>query len=206
MLFLSNAIDKRFSGRRWDIPSRVYSDTTLLYMGQRINRTLLVEKLGRIGYRETPHPPGRQGEMQLTARGIAIYLHDFHSPTYHQKSIPVRVDFQGDRVESITNLETGNRLSLLELEPEELMLYYGPERERRRLLSVRKLPPHVVHAVLAVEDHDFYNHHGFVLKGYLRAISGQPESRGHSPGRFHHHPAACQKLLSDTGAYLSPEI
>ncbi len=170
LVFLSRAIDKRFSGRRWDIPSRVYSDTTLLYTGQRINRALLVEKLGRLGYRETSHPPGRQGEMQLTSSRIALYLHSFHTPIYNQKEMPVQIDLQGDRVEAITNPETRARLPLLELEPEELMLYYGPDRERRQLLSVRKLPPYVVHAVLAVEDHDFYKHHGFVLKGYLRAF------------------------------------
>lgn len=170
MVFLSHAVDKRFTGRRWDIPSRVYSDTTLLYAGQRINRPLLVQKLGRLGYRETTHPPQRQGEMQLTAGRIALFIHEFHSPTYHQDNIPVRIDLQGDQVETITNLKTGAPIPLLELEPEELMLYFGPDRERRQLLSVRKLPPHVVHAVLAAEDHDFYTHHGFVVKGYLRAF------------------------------------
>ncbi|MGB6011623.1 MAG: hypothetical protein WBI57_10185, partial [Desulfobacterales bacterium] len=28
---LSSQIDQRFSGRRWRIPSKVFSDTTLLY-------------------------------------------------------------------------------------------------------------------------------------------------------------------------------
>ncbi len=170
MVLLSHKIDQRFAGRLWDFPSKVYSDTTLLYTGERINRSLLVEKLGRLGYREAGHIPGRQGEMQTSARVINIYLHDFQSPTFNQQSKRVRIDLRDNQVEDITNLDTGKTISLLELEPEELMLYYGPNRERRRLLSARKLPPYVIHAVLAAEDHAFYQHHGFVIKGVLRAI------------------------------------
>ena len=39
--YLSTHIEQRFSVRRWSVPSKVYSDTTLLYPGQRINPDLL---------------------------------------------------------------------------------------------------------------------------------------------------------------------
>ena len=76
MMFLSNRIDKRFAGRRWNIPSRVYSDTILMYKGQQINPALFVEKLTRLGYRKTDRSPEHQGEMQVSGRRINIYLHD----------------------------------------------------------------------------------------------------------------------------------
>jgi len=170
MLMLSNQIDRRFSGRRWDIPSRVYSDTTLLYSGQQINRDLLMKKLGRLGYRETTGEPGQQGEMFVSSKSISIYLHDFDSPTFNQKSRPVLIRLKENRIQSIKDLGSGNPIALLEFEPEELMLYYGPDRERRRYLSISKLPPHVIHAVLGAEDRDFYRHQGISLKGILRAV------------------------------------
>jgi penicillin-binding protein 1B len=170
MAILSKQIDQRFSGRRWDIPSRVYSDTTLLYAGQQINRGLLVKKLGRLGYRETDTAPGQKGEMSVSSDSIAIYLHDFDSPIYHQESRPVTIRLQGDLIQGIEETATGAPIALLELEPEELMLYYGPDRERRRYLSISKLPPHVIHAVLSAEDRDFYKHQGISLKGILRAV------------------------------------
>jgi len=170
MVFLSYRIDKRFAGRLWDIPSKVYSDTTLLYKGQQINRALFIEKLTRLGYRETSRSAGRQGEMQISARGITIKLHEFHSPMYNQESLPVQIQLQENQVAAITNLDTGKPMALLELEPEELMQYYGPDRERRRLLSIRKLPPHVAYAVLAAEDSHFYKHPGVSFKGVLRAF------------------------------------
>jgi len=170
MVYLSDRIDQRFAGRIWDIPSKVYSDTTLLYVGQKINRALLTEKLEALGYRETGTPPGRQGEMNVAAREITLWLHDFNSPIYNQESLRVRIRLSENQLTGITDLDSGKSLAIVELEPEELMLYYGPDRERRQRLHIRKLPPHVVHAVLAAEDHDFYEHQGFVLKGYLRAF------------------------------------
>ena len=48
---LSAVIDKRFSVRRWSVPSTIYSDSTLLFPGQRINEDTLREKLRRLAYR-----------------------------------------------------------------------------------------------------------------------------------------------------------
>lgn len=170
MVILSKEIDQRFSGRPWDIPSRVYSDTTLLYTGQKINFDLLTKKLGRLGYRNLDHAPEKQGEMSVSANSISIYLHDFHTPTYHQDSKPVMIKVRKGQIISIKNLKTNSPVSLLELEPEELMLYYGPKWERRQFLAIRKLPPHVEHAILAAEDHDYYEHQGISFRGIFRAI------------------------------------
>lgn len=170
MLFLSHRIDRRFSGRLWDIPSKVYSDTTLMYMGQKINPALLIEKLERLGYRKTFRSPKSPGEIQVSAGRITICLHEFHSPMYNQVSQSVQIRMHENQVAGITNLVTGTPMPLLELEPEELMLYYGPDRERRRLLSLSKLPPYVAYAVLAAEDRHFYKHPGFSLSGVLRAF------------------------------------
>ncbi|MDR1566340.1 MAG: PBP1A family penicillin-binding protein [Treponema sp.] len=45
--------------------------------------------------------------------------------------------------------------------------------EKRELVSLNELPKHLIHAVLAREDPDFYNHKGFSIKGIVRAVYGQ---------------------------------
>jgi len=45
--------------------------------------------------------------------------------------------------------------------------------EKREIITLKDLPPHLIHAVLAREDPDFYKHPGFSLKAILRAIFGQ---------------------------------
>jgi penicillin-binding protein 1A len=45
--------------------------------------------------------------------------------------------------------------------------------EKRELVSLGDLPQHLIHAVLAREDPDFYNHRGFSIRGIGRAFYGQ---------------------------------
>jgi len=45
--------------------------------------------------------------------------------------------------------------------------------EKRELVSLSELPRHLIHAVLAREDPDFYNHRGFSIRAIARAFLGQ---------------------------------
>jgi penicillin-binding protein 1B len=168
--YLSIQIEKRFSGRRWSIPSKVYSDTTILYPGQKINRVLFDEKLRRLGYRKVAHKPEIKGELRVSASRMEIYLHDFRASSRYKEGELVQIRFDGNRITSIVDSNSGLPLSILELEPEEVMLFFGPKRERRQLVSIKQVPQDVIHAVLAAEDHRFYEHKGLDPVGILRAI------------------------------------
>ncbi|MDR0322954.1 MAG: PBP1A family penicillin-binding protein, partial [Treponema sp.] len=45
--------------------------------------------------------------------------------------------------------------------------------EKRELVTLSELPRHLIHAVLAREDPDFYNHRGFSIRAIARAAFGQ---------------------------------
>ncbi|MDR3145580.1 MAG: PBP1A family penicillin-binding protein, partial [Treponema sp.] len=49
--------------------------------------------------------------------------------------------------------------------------------EKRELVSLSELPRHLIYAVLAREDPDFYNHRGFSIRGIARAAFGQLTGR-----------------------------
>ena len=163
-------IEYRFSGRRWSIPSKVLSDTTILYPGQRMNLRLFEDKLENLGYREVPHRPTRKGETRILGDEFEIFLHDLELPYKKREGIPVRIRLWRGEIESIVNLESGEPMPLLELEPEEIALLFGPERERRRLVSIDQVSQHLINAVLCAEDRRFYSHHGVDPRGILRAF------------------------------------
>ncbi len=168
---LYRQVEERFAGRRWSIPSRVYSDVTLLYPGLAVNRPALLRKLHRLAYRPVDHPPRQKGEMRVLGGGIEIYLHDLQIPDQHRPGFPVRIRFEKGRVAGLTPLDSpAKAIPVLTLEPEELALFFGPEREKRRLVAADQLPPHLVHAVLAAEDSRFYSHYGLDLRGIARAF------------------------------------
>ncbi len=167
---LSSQIEKRFSGRRWSIPSRVFSDTTILYPGQNIDCAFFHDKLNRLGYWGVPNEPKRKGEMRTSASLVELFLHDLEVPSRSREGFPVQVRFQENRIESIVHLNTGEPIPILEMEPEEVTLFFGSERERRQLISIDQVPQDVIYAILAAEDKRFYEHRGLDPWGILRAV------------------------------------
>jgi penicillin-binding protein 1B len=169
---LAGKVEDRFSSRRWSIPSKVFTDTMLLYPGQRLNRRLFQEKLKRMGYREVPGRPTRRGEKQTAQNGLRllIFLNDLKTPWENRPGFPIKIEFKENIIDSIVRQDDGTSLPLLEIEPEEIMLFFGFERERRQLVSFKQIPQHVIHAVLAAEDSRFFEHYGVDPRGILRAL------------------------------------
>jgi penicillin-binding protein 1B len=167
---LSGKVEERFSSRRWSIPSKVFSDTMLLYPGQHINRRPFQEKLKRLGYRKVSGLPKKKGDMQTNRKGMRVFLYDLKTPWKKRAGFPVHIQFDPNTIKSITRQDNGKSISLLEIEPEEIMLFFGRERESRRLVSIQKVPEHFIHAVLAAEDHRFFQHWGIDPRGILRAL------------------------------------
>jgi len=63
--YLSVKVEKRFAGRRWSIPSTVFSDITILYPGQRINRSLLIKSSTALDTGKFLIIPGKRGRRKL---------------------------------------------------------------------------------------------------------------------------------------------
>ncbi len=168
--WLSGHIEDRFAHRRWRIPSKVYSDATLLYPGQQFNRDLLAAKLKNLGYRVLTRPARRKGEVQMRPGQWTLFLNDLNLGDQQQSGFAARIRWDLDVIRSIRRVDNGRSLAYITLEPEEIMNFFGHEREQRHLVSYAQVPEHLVHAVLAAEDHRFFNHHGVDPKGVLRAL------------------------------------
>lgn len=167
---LSKDVAERFSSRRWSIPSTVYTDTMLLYTGQRLDVGPFIEKLKQMGYRKGATQPKRKGQIQRTAGGLHIFLQDLATPWKKREGFPVSIEFDENTIVSMKRTDNGTAVPLVEIDPEEIALFFGPERERRRLVSIQQVPEHFVHAVLAAEDGRFFQHWGVDPRGILRAM------------------------------------
>jgi len=142
----------------------------LLYPGQRINPGFFQDKLKRLGYRKVSGLPKKKGDMQANRKGIRLFLNDLKTPWKKRAGFTVHIQFNPNSIQSITREDNGKSISLLEIEPEEIMLFFGRERESRRLVSIQKVPEHFIDAVLAAEDHRFLQHWGIDPRGILRAL------------------------------------
>ena len=167
---LSVHIEKRFSGRKWSIPSKVYSDTLLLYPGENFKRSVIFDKLDRLGYHKVSHAPEKMGEYNTKGNTLTVYLHELKMPEHNRLGFLAQIRFENNQIYSIKNLSSGKGIPLLEIEPEEIMLFFGPERERRQLVSINQIPKPVIFAILAAEDSRYYTHKGMDYRGILRAF------------------------------------
>jgi len=52
----------------------------------------------------------------------------------------------------------------------EHVLYEVHGEEKRTVVDLDEISPHVIHATIAAEDKDFYQHKGFSLRGFIRAF------------------------------------
>jgi len=109
---LEETVAAKFEGQKWRFPSKIYSDSHLLYVGINLRFQDLSEKLRRLGYHESQSPPKARGEYRLQpSRGLLdIYLHDFSYPAEPFKGFPVRFSLQGTTITRIENSTTGEEL------------------------------------------------------------------------------------------------
>ena len=169
---LEDTITKKFEGQKWVFPSKIYSDSYLLYVGAGVRLEDLTEKLRRLGYFESAGEPKAKGEYRISKADnvVDIYLHDFDFPTEHSKGVPVRIALQGSFVRRIENIATGKEMFSVELEPELVTGLYDRIWQERRVVKLAEVPPLLVKAILAMEDERFYSHHGVDPIGVLRAM------------------------------------
>ncbi len=167
---LEKTVEEKFStARRWNIPSRIYSDTEYLYPGVDIHQRALVTKLERLGYRQVAGEIKGPGDFLVSPAHIDIFLHDFAYPLEKFAGFPVRLDINRSVIIKMSDVESGETLSLVRLEPEEIAIIFDAKMEDRTLISLKEAPSQLLEAVILVEDERFFKHKGVDPIAILRA-------------------------------------
>ncbi len=187
------------SSRRWDLPSRVYSDATPLVPGVTIPRALLEPKLNYTGYREVESKVAQPGEYRFVGDDLEIYLQNFTYPDMEFHAMPVVVSFDGGTVRSIRRIADGVTLRGIRIEPELLTSIFNNEMEDRLPVSLDAVPKVVIDAIIATEDRNFYSHEGISIRGVFRAIVANVQSKSLGVGGS----TLTQQLVKNL--YLNPE-
>jgi len=167
---LEGVVVEKFTGRRWKLPSRVYSDAFLLYPGLDLEAAGLVKRLQRLNYRKVTDGDLRKGDYRRTGAGFDLFLRDFSFPGESVPERRVRLTMTGNVLTRMEDLETGKELFSLQLEPEVITGLYDQVWEERQVVSLDAVPPLLIRAIITTEDQRFYQHHGIDPAGILRAL------------------------------------
>ncbi|MBI4041639.1 MAG: PBP1A family penicillin-binding protein [Deltaproteobacteria bacterium] len=178
LFHLTSVVQQRFSELRWDIPSKVFSESTHLFPGVQIQSLNLKSKLDRLGYRFVTSPSMRPGEYFIDSSNSPsqeiwiLYLKDFDYPTRSFKGFPVRWTVKQGMLVSLEKvaLKGSQALDMVELEPELISEFFRGIRSDREIAKLEALPAHLLNAIVVIEDARFLEHSGIDPKGILRAF------------------------------------
>ncbi|HET7197208.1 MAG TPA: penicillin-binding protein 1B [Burkholderiales bacterium] len=178
--YLDVRVRNEFEGRRFALPARIYARPLELHAGLRLAAADLVDELRELGYRDTPLPsdPGwftRDGDrLEIAVRPFVFW-------DGAQPARTIRLVFDSGVLKSLTDLE-GKDLPLVRLEPRAIGGIYPAGNEDRVLVRLNEVPKHLVQELIAVEDRNFYTHHGFDPRALARAalstLGGGPVQGG----------------------------
>jgi len=135
-----------------------------------IEKSYLLPRLKRLGYRESSATPALPGEFFQTSTSMLIFLRGAQLPG--GRSSPeqlITMALQENRLISITG-PNGRALESIILEPEVISLLGNSATRASTPFPLSQIPQNLIDAVVAIEDERFYSHLGLDFIAIARAI------------------------------------
>lgn len=173
---------KTFEVRRVSLPTRIFTDIFPLREGSVLEADDFVERLQRLGYRESP-ALAQPGEFRRDKGTFDIFIRGFEHPSEDRfEPRQVRVSLASNRIESVVALPTLSRVEDAALEPELLTSILSEQLENRRPVQLEQVPQHLIDAVVVTEDVRFWQHPGVDPIGIVRAFFKNVRAKGVTEG------------------------
>ena len=169
VLRLDKMIKGKFDNKLWSLPAEVYARPLELYPGLSLNPQTLEDELELAGYRQDSQVASA-GAYRRNGDTFDLVTRDFQYPSGLEQSERVTVSLAGGMVQEIIRTGTNTQLPLIRIDPARIGSFHALEHEGRILLNRSELPGLLVKTLLAVEDQNFYTHHGIAVRSILRAL------------------------------------
>ena len=144
----------------------VYAAGQPLVPGVNVLKIDLAGTLRRLKYAEVRAPVTAPGQFRRDADAWELYLRGIEDD-HQRRPARVRLELQGERIAHV--LRDGQALGSVVLEPEILTSAATRPGEEYHPVDLADAPRVLVQAVLAAEDHRFFEHGGLDVRGMLRA-------------------------------------
>lgn len=168
LVYLDAVVQEKFSGKRWTVPAKVYARPLELFAGQKLTKQDFLAELNALGYRNESSA-NSSGVVSVNGNTVELHTRGFQFYEGAEPAQALRVSFSGNSVSSLARTN-GSPLPVARLEPLLVGGLYPAHQEDRILIRLDQVPDLLPQALIAVEDRDFYNHHGVSLRSIARAV------------------------------------
>lgn len=174
----SKVIDDRMAGGAFDRTARLLATPRTVALGDPATAQGIARGLRAAGY--TRDRDNQVGWYEVV--GDSVRLHP--GPLSHFAPEPAQIVVEDGRVKQIIALDGSMPLEAYQIEPELITNLFDSERSKRRLFRYEDYPQHLVDAVIAIEDHRFFDHGGIdfirTTRAAIDGITGWKKPRGTS--------------------------
>ena len=154
--------------------AQIYAAPQEVRPGQHLTAGSIAQSLRRAGYNSNP----QLGSFEL--RGDTLLIKP--GPQSYHSTDGATITTTDSQVQSIT-AENGVALKSYQLEPQLITaLSEDKGRTKRRLVTYKDIPPHMVQAVVAIEDHSFFSHSGVNYPRLIKCAVTDTFASGHLCG------------------------
>lgn len=167
--YLDHTVRRLFEGKRWAIPAHVYASPVELYAGSPLTSPGFENIVKQLRYRKDP-ALSTEGTYFRAGRNFMVRTRTFRFWDQVEPAHGISVQFSSNAVQSISELNTGRNIAIMRMDPAQIGSFYPTHNEDRILVRLDQVPKHLIQALLAIEDRDFFRHHGISLKAIARAM------------------------------------
>ena len=186
-------IDAKLERGPFNRTSKILAAPNAVFVGEKISPDEVLSLLRNAGYSEARY--NRVGQFERKPDSVGIYPGgmSYFAPE------PAILHFKGNEITRIISVSDNQPRDVYELEPELITNFFDKDRSKRRLVEYHEIPEAMRNAVLAIEDHRFFDHAGIDIVRTAKAAYD-----GIVTGRRPRGTSTLTQQLS-RGFFLTPE-